>query len=82
MGGWLLDLHTQPCYISRYPQTDRPAAQIRQQNELRDKWLSKIENTSCVLSEPGSELDGRYSIQVVVSLDDIRWIRRNLVVPD
>lgn len=41
-----------------------PFFQVRQQNELRDKWLSRIENTSCVLSEVGSELDGRYSIEV------------------
>ena len=39
-------------------------AQVRQQNELRDKWLSRIENTCCVLSDVGSELDGRYSCEV------------------
>ena len=39
--------------------------QVRQQTELREKWISKIRNHSIVLTEPDSFLEGRYSITII-----------------
>ena len=29
--------------------------QVRQQQELRERWISRIQNTTCILSKPGYE---------------------------
>jgi len=59
---------------------------VRQQQNLREKWLSKIGNTSAVLSAKGTELDGRYSVQVFFSeffhFEHLLCPRRLLLVED
>ena len=60
--------------------------QVRQQTELRAKWLSKIRNHSIVLTEPDSVLEGRYSITILFSeffhFEHLLCPRRLLLVRD
>ena len=64
--------------------------QVRQQTELRAKWLSKIRNHSIMLTEPDSVLEGRaagrYSITILFSeffhFEHLLCPRRLLLVRD